>query len=37
MNKEQGPRCAGMQPAVIAATRRQWLRSNGNYGTEAGA
>jgi len=23
MNREQGPRCAGMRPAVIAAGRRQ--------------
>jgi len=36
MSRKQGPRAAGMRPAAIAATRRQWLRSNHNTGTEAG-
>ena len=36
MNREQGPRYAGMRPAAIAAARRQWLRSNCSNVTQAG-
>ncbi len=35
MSREQGPRVAGMQPAAIAAGRRQWLHSHRDGGTEA--
>ena len=37
MRREQGPHYMGMRPAAIAAARRQWLRSNYSYVTEAGA
>ena len=36
MSRKQGPRAAGMRPTASAATRRQWIRSNGYIGTEAG-
>ena len=35
MSREQGPRAAGMRPAAIAASRRQWLRVIRHDGTEA--
>jgi hypothetical protein len=35
MSREQGPRVAGMRPAVIVAGRRQPRRLNQDNGTEA--
>jgi hypothetical protein len=35
MSRKQGPRAAGMQPAAIAAGRRQLLRLISDTGAEA--
>jgi hypothetical protein len=37
MSRKQGPREVGMRPTAIAASCRQWLRSNQHNGTEAAA
>jgi hypothetical protein len=37
MSREQGPRAAGMRPAAIAASRRQWESLDRKTGMEAAA